>query len=62
MTEKTKVNAYDQIRLTKLDGGWKVELSSKNASGVDAIIGRHADQSETFDGVVQIAKSRYDLA
>jgi hypothetical protein len=30
MTDKTPVNAYDQLRLTRQEnGGWKVELYSK---------------------------------
>ena len=58
MTDKTPVNAYDQLRLTRQENGdWKVELYSKGGG----LSGAFGDTGKTLDEVVAKIKQKYDV-
>jgi hypothetical protein len=58
MSEKTPVNAHDQLRLTRQEnGGWTVELYSKGGG----LSGAFSDAGKTIDEVVAKIKQKYDV-
>lgn len=58
MTEKTPVKPFDQIRLTREEGGgWTVVHAPKSGG----LSGASNDRGDTFDEAVAKIKQKYDV-
>ena len=62
MSEKTKIKSYDQLRITKTDAGWEVVLYGKDSEGNKGFSGRMNDRATSFDGIIDVIKTRYDVS
>ena len=58
MSDKTKIEPWDEVRIRKTDTGWDFCLRKKDGS----IVGRLAINAATFDEAVAKAKEEFDVS
>lgn len=58
MSEKTRVNAWSEVRIRRTDTGWDYCMATKDG----AIIGKVPTHAKTFDEAVVKAKQDYDVS
>ncbi|MFC3206884.1 hypothetical protein [Aquamicrobium soli] len=58
MTEKTRVEEWQGIRIRRTDAGWDFCMAKKDG----AIISKGANKASTFDDAVTAAKKQFDVS
>lgn len=58
MTERTRVEAWQEIRIRRTDGGWDFCMAKRDGT----IVGKGANKASTFDEAVAMAKKQFDVS